>query len=90
VVFPYLMLAIAVMALLGTKFINLLLVLMVSGWVSYARTVRNLVVSLKAEDFITASVSIGAKPGSIILRHVLPNTMAAFSCWPVLILPTSS
>jgi ABC-type dipeptide/oligopeptide/nickel transport system permease subunit len=75
--FPYLMLAIAVMALLGTRFINLILVLMISGWVSYARTVRGLVMSLKEEDFVTAAISVGMKPARIIFRHILPNTMAA-------------
>jgi len=79
--FPYLVLAIAVMALLGTKFINLLLVLMISGWISYARTTRGVVMSLKEEEFITAATSIGVKPGHIILRHILPNIMA-----PVLVL----
>jgi peptide/nickel transport system permease protein len=55
---------------------NLLLVLVVGNWVSYARVVRSQVLSVKEEEFITAATAIGAKPIAIIFRHILPNTLA--------------
>lgn len=81
--FPAMLLAIAVMAILGTSLPNLLLVVAITQWVSYARTVRGVVLSLKEEDFVTASRSIGANSAHIIFRHILPNVMA-----PVLVLAT--
>ena len=74
--FPYLILAIAVMALLGTNLFNLVAVLAVNQWVSYARIVRSQVLSLKEQEFVTAAIAVGAKPASIIFRHLLPNVMA--------------
>jgi len=79
--FPYLLLAIAVMAFLGTSLINLILVMMLSNWVSYARTIRGVVISLKEQEFIIALISIGANWPRILLRHILPNCMA-----PILVL----
>ncbi len=79
--FPYLILAIAFMSLFGTSITNLILVLVISGWVSYARVVRSNVLSLKEQDFVKAAISVGAKPRQIILRHILPNSMA-----PILVL----
>jgi peptide/nickel transport system permease protein len=81
--FPYLILAIAVMALLGTTFVNLLLVLMLSNWVSYARVIRSEVLSVREQEFVTAARAVGAKPAHIIARHILPNVMA-----PILVLAT--
>lgn len=83
--FPYFLLALAIMALLGPSFTNLIMVLTLSAWVSYARTVRGLVMSLKEEEFITAAISVGAKTPRILLRHLLPNSMA-----PILVLASFS
>jgi peptide/nickel transport system permease protein len=79
--FPYLLLAIAVMAFLGTSLVNLVLVLTLSNWVSYARTVRGVVLSLKEQEFVTAAISIGANWHRVLFRHLLPNSMA-----PILVL----
>ena len=79
--FPYVILTIAVMAILGTTFPNLILVLAVGNWVSYARVVRSQTLSVKQQEFITAAVSVGMRPSRIIFRHILPNVMA-----PVLVL----
>ena len=74
--FPYVILAIAVMALLGTNLFNLVAVLAVNQWVSYARIVRSQVLSLKEQEFVTAAIAVGSKPASIIFRHLLPNVMS--------------
>ena len=74
--FPYLILAISMMALLGQSLPLLVGVLAVRGWVNYARTIRGVVLSLKEEEFVTAAMVAGASPQRIILRHLLPNVMA--------------
>ncbi len=74
--FPYLLLAIAVMALLKPSLLNLVIVLALRSWVVYARTVRGAVLSLKAREFVEAARSLGARNARIIVHHLAPNVMA--------------
>lgn len=83
--FPALLLAIGVMALLGITFTNLLLVLVVTNWVHYARVVRSEVLSLREREFVAAAKAVGAKHAYIIYHHLLNNAMA-----PILVLATFS
>ena len=48
----------------------------ITGWVGTARLVRGQVLSLREREFVTAARAIGAPPSRIVLRHVLPNTLA--------------
>ncbi len=73
--FPFLLLAIALMAFLGQGLINIILALMMSRWVQYCRVVRGEVLSLKQRDFVTAAKALGGKDFYILLRHVAPNTL---------------
>ena len=73
--FPFLLLAIALMAFLGQGVVNIILALMMSRWVQYCRVVRGEVLSLKERDFITAARALGGKDFYILLRHVAPNTL---------------
>jgi len=73
--FPFLLLAIALMAFLGQGVMNIILALMMSRWVQYCRVVRGEVLSLKERDFITAARALGGKDFYILLRHVAPNTL---------------
>jgi peptide/nickel transport system permease protein len=75
--FPFLALAIAVVAVLGPGLNNLILVLAVTGWVLYARVVRAEVLSLREKEFIEAARSAGASDARIMSRHVLPNVLSA-------------
>jgi peptide/nickel transport system permease protein len=75
--FPFLLIAIAIMAFLGQGVGNLIMALMLSRWVQYCRVVRGEVLSLKERDFITAAKALGAKDAYIIFRHVIPNTVAS-------------
>jgi peptide/nickel transport system permease protein len=71
--FPFMLLAIAVIALLGAGFVNMILVLGVTGWPIYARVVRAEVLSLRERDFVLAGVSLGLSPGRVLVRHIVPN-----------------
>lgn len=74
---PFLILAIAVVALLGPGLPNLILVLAVTTWVNYFRVVRGEVLSAREEQYVWAARSIGCTPGRIIVRHLLPNVTAS-------------
>lgn len=73
--FPFLLLAIALMAFLGQGIVNIILALMMSRWVQYCRVVRGEVLSLKERDFVTAAKALGGRDFYILLKHVAPNTL---------------
>lgn len=74
---PAIILAIALVAVLGSSLWNVVLALGATGWVQYARIVRGLVLSLKEHEHIVAVRALGANAGRIIVRHLLPNTASA-------------
>ncbi|MFD6277903.1 ABC transporter permease [Streptomyces sp. NPDC060209] len=74
--FPAILLALAVVGFLGSGLWYVILVLGVTGWVSYARVVRSEVLSLRSRDFITEARAIGVGDTMIMRRHLLPNVMA--------------
>jgi peptide/nickel transport system permease protein len=71
--FPNILLAIAVIAVLGPSLVNLTVVLGITGWVTYARIARGVVLKLKNEDFVAAVRVLGGTETRILLRHILPN-----------------
>ena len=81
--FPLVVLIIAIVAVLGPSFWNLVLVLGISGWAPFARIVRGTVLSLREKEFVEAARALGSDPLRIMLRHLLPNTLT-----PVIIFTT--
>ena len=75
--FPFLLIAIAIMAFLGQGVGNLILALMLSRWVQFCRVVRGEVLSIRERDFITAAKALGGKDWYVLFRHVVPNTLAS-------------
>lgn len=73
--FPFLILAIAVVAVLGPSLFNMMLVLGFVSWIGYARLVRSLVLSLRETEFVVAARAIGASDFHILTRHILPNVV---------------
>jgi peptide/nickel transport system permease protein len=74
--FPALVLAIALMAVLGAGLANVILVLALTNWVTYARVVRGEVLSLRSREFVQAARLLGVPDTRIMLRHILPNVTA--------------
>ena len=72
---PSLILAMAIAAALGPGFGNMVLAISLSWWPGYARLVRGEVMAKKEEMFVTAARAIGAGPGRILFRHILPNIL---------------
>jgi len=75
--FPYLLLAIAVMALLRPSLTNLMIVLVLRSWVVYARLVRVLTLSAREREFVTAARAMGGSAARIVFRHIAPNVVGA-------------
>jgi peptide/nickel transport system permease protein len=71
--FPMLVLAIALIALLGPSYGNLIIVIAVTRVAQFARLVRSSVLSLKEREFVTAARVVGQTEARILLRHVLPS-----------------
>jgi peptide/nickel transport system permease protein len=74
--FPGILLAIALMAVLGPSLSNVILALVLIGWVSYARLARALTLRTRELDFVRAAVGLGAGRARVLLIHILPNILA--------------
>lgn len=71
--FPFIILAIAIVSILGASLLNVMLVLASIAWIEYARVVRGLVLQLKQEEYVEACRALGGSDLHIIVHHVLPN-----------------
>jgi peptide/nickel transport system permease protein len=71
--FPFILLAIGIIAVLGPSFPNLIVVVGLSGWVTYARVLRSQVLSLRQREFVNAILGLGGSVPRVIARHILPN-----------------
>ena len=74
--FPGILLAIAIMAVLGPGLSNVIIALCIMGWTGFARLTRGQILSLRERDFVIAAEALGAKPSRIIALHLLPNISA--------------
>ncbi|TDC11255.1 ABC transporter permease [Nonomuraea longispora] len=74
--FPSILLALAIIAVLGPSLLFMILVLGLTGWVAYARVVRAEVLSLREREFVTAARAIGDTGPQIMVRHLVPNIVA--------------
>ena len=73
--FPGILLAIALVAVLGPGLGNVVLALSVIGWVGYARLVRGQALRAREFEFVQAARALGAGSARIVLRHVLPSAL---------------
>jgi peptide/nickel transport system permease protein len=74
--FPAILLAIGVVAALGSGLTNAMLAVAIAGFPLYARVVRGSVLAVRELDYVEAARSIGATDAGIVLRHILPNILA--------------
>jgi peptide/nickel transport system permease protein len=73
--FPFILLAIAVIGIVGPSLATIIVVIGVSSWVIYARIVRGAVLSLREREFVQAALALGSGDGRVVLRHILPNVL---------------
>lgn len=83
--FPFLLLALAVVAAVGGGLLNVILVLGIAGWATFARVVRAQVLAIKQREYVEAVRALGAGQPTIVLRHVAPNVLT-----PVIVLATAT
>jgi peptide/nickel transport system permease protein len=75
--FPFLVLLLAILAILGPGLQSFFIAMTLVGWVSYARLVRSQLLVLREADFAVAARSLGYGHGRIMFRHLLPNALVA-------------
>jgi ABC-type dipeptide/oligopeptide/nickel transport system permease subunit len=74
--FPYILLTIVIVAILGASLLNAMIAIGISQIPQYARVVRASVLAEKESDYVTAERSLGASDGELMLRTILPNCLA--------------
>jgi peptide/nickel transport system permease protein len=77
--FPFILLSIAVVAVIGPGILTLILVIGFTSWVVYSRVVRGETLALREKEFVEASRAIGVRTSRILLRHILPNVMTSLT-----------
>lgn len=80
---PFILLAITFIAIVGGGLTNMIILLIISQWVQYARLVRGSVLALRDREFIQSARAIGVSDFNILFRHLLPNLIG-----PVIVLMT--
>jgi peptide/nickel transport system permease protein len=81
---PFILMALALVAALGTGVGNIILVMILTNWARYARLVRSEVLSIKRRDFVLLARVAGVRPLTIAMRHVLPNAQTSILVLAVL------
>lgn len=74
--FPFILLAIVLMTVLGRGLINVIIAIGISNIPGFARVVRGQVLNIKEAEYIEVTRSLGAKHGRILFRHIVPNSIA--------------
>lgn len=82
--FPQILLALAILAMLGPSLVNAMIAVGISGVPVYARTARGVTLALRGMDYLDAARAQGAADPRILLRHVLPNMIP-----PIIVLATA-
>src|SRR5437870_7145361 len=75
--FPFILLAIGIIAVLGPSFPTLIVVIGLSGWVTYARVLRSQVLVLRSREFVDAIHALGSSLARVMPRHGLPNVLSS-------------
>lgn len=73
--FPFILLALTINAILGMGLRNVVITLIITGWVIYARLVRGEVLALKKQDFVLAAKALGQSELKVLFRHLFPNIL---------------
>ncbi|HTK91469.1 MAG TPA: ABC transporter permease [Verrucomicrobiae bacterium] len=75
--FPFILLAIGIIAVLGPSFVTIVVVISLAGWVGYARILRSQVLGLRSREFVDAVHALGGSVLRIVWRHVVPNILSS-------------
>ena len=75
--FPSLILAMIINAVMGSNLFNTMFALVIVAWPSYARVMRSVVLSVRENEYVTASEALGASRSSILLKEIIPNSITS-------------
>ena len=75
--FPSLILAMIINAVMGSNLFNTMFALVIVTWPSYARVMRSVVLSVRENEYVTASEALGASKGRILLKEIIPNSITS-------------
>lgn len=84
---PSLLLAIFITVLAGNRISTIIIAITISGWINMARIIRGQILSLKEQDFIAATLSLGASTSRIIFHHLIPNSFGIILTTTTLTIP---
>lgn len=85
---PYMFLVIVLVTIFDRSLVLVFVALGFVGWLTTARIVRGQVLSLKEREFVLAARNVGARPGAIIFRHLIPNTLGPIVVYFTLTVPS--
>ena len=88
-VLPWLPFCMVLAAILGNSMWNIILVIGLTGWSSTARVIRAQTLSVKEQQYVERTISIGARKGYIMLKHILPNVFPLVFSEAILIVSSS-
>ena len=74
--FPFLVLVIAIVAMLGPSIFNMFVAIWLTSWISYARITRGHTIVAKGREYVLAAKALGYRHSRVMLRHVLPNVVS--------------
>ena len=75
--FPSLILAMIINAVMGSNLFNTMYALVIDAWPSYARVMRSVVLSVRENEYVTASEALGASRIRILLKEIIPNSITS-------------
>jgi peptide/nickel transport system permease protein len=74
--FPFFVLVIAIVAMLGPSIFNMFVAIWLTSWISYARITRGHTIVLKGREYVLAAKALGYRHHRVMLRHILPNLVS--------------
>lgn len=84
---PFIFFVILLTVFIGRNFVLIFVAIGVVEWLDMARIVRGETLSVKRRDYVIAAEALGAGPGEIFFRHVLPNMLAPIAAFLTLLVP---
>src|SRR5690625_3168459 len=86
---PYILVVVLLMVVLGQGIFTIIIAMTVTGWVGMARIVRGEVLKLKEQEYVLASLAIGANFGRVLFKHLIPNALGPILVTLTLTIPSA-
>jgi peptide/nickel transport system permease protein len=74
--FPFFVLVIAIVAMLGPSILNMFIAIWMTSWITYARITRGHTLGAKQQEYVLAAKALGFRSRRVMLRHILPNVLS--------------